>query len=167
MPITMNTSMNFTNWLNLNENLQIIHIDEDDWEEADQAIHIAKLVNIGVDRNKEPTIIAKNDNDEVIGAAFTSWNNDDDASDYEGQPIAQYAFDVVVHPDWQGYQMVGMKLIQAAEKERKTFEEIHGRKAYTRLWVVNPKLAKILQHPKYGYNAESEYEDGSAHLVKY
>ena len=31
--------MNFTKWLNLNENLQIIHINpEDDWEEADQPI---------------------------------------------------------------------------------------------------------------------------------
>ena len=167
MPTSINTFMNFTEWLNLNENLQIIHIDEDDWEEADQAIHIAKLVNIGLDPDKEPTIIAKNDNDQVIGAAFTSFSDDKDASESEGQPISKYAFDVVVHPDWQGYQMVGMKLIQAAEKERKTFEKIHGRISYTRLWVVNPKLAKILQHPKYGYNAESEYEDGSAHLVKY
>jgi hypothetical protein len=63
--------------------------------------------------------------------------------------------------------MVGMKLIKQAEDERKNIESMYNQKAYTRLWVVNPKLAKILQHPKYGYDAESEYDDGSAHLIKY
>ncbi len=160
--------MNFLEWINFNEGLQILHINpEDDWEDADQAYQIAKMVNIRPDRNKEPTIIAKNENDEVIGAAFTSWTNDHDASQQEGEPIAKWDFDVVVHPQWQGYEMVGMKLIKQAEDERKNIESMYNQKAYTRLWVVNPKLAKILQHPKYGYDAESEYDDGSAHLIKY
>jgi hypothetical protein len=160
--------MNFLEWINFNEGLQILHINpEDDWEDADQAYQIAKMVNIRPDRDKEPTIIAKNKNDEVIGAAFTSWTNDHDASQQEGEPIAKWDFDVVVHPQWQGYEMVGMKLIKQAEDERKNIESMYNQKAYTRLWVVNPKLAKILQHPKYGYDAESEYDDGSAHLIKY
>jgi hypothetical protein len=160
--------MNFLEWINFNEGLQILHIDpEDDWEDADQAYQIAKMVNIRPDRDKEPTIIAKNKNDEVIGAAFTSWTNDHDASQQAGEPIAKWDFDVVVHPQWQGYEMVGMKLIKQAEDERKNIESMYNQKAYTRLWVVNPKLAKILQHPKYGYDAESEYDDGSAHLIKY
>jgi len=160
--------MEFKHWVSINENLRIMHINpEDDWEEADQAIEISKLVKIRPDSTKEPTIIAKNDKDEVIGAAFTSWSNDNDASELAGEPIAKWAFDVVVHPDWQGYQMVGMKLIQQAEKERKNMEAAYDQKAYTRLWVVNPKLARVLQHPRYGYDAESEYKDGSAHLVKY
>lgn len=160
--------MNFLEWINFNEGLQILHINpEDDWEDADQAYQIAKMVNIRPDRNKEPTIIAKNENDEVIGAAFTSWTNDHDASQQAGEPIAKWDFDVVVHPQWQGYEMVGMKLIKQAEDERKNIESMYNQKAYTRLWVVNPKLAKILQHPKYGYDAESEYDDGSAHLIKY
>jgi hypothetical protein len=160
--------MNFLEWINFNEGLQILHINpEDDWEDADQAYQIAKMVNIRPDRDKEPTIIAKNKNDEVIGAAFTSWTNDHDASQQAGEPIAKWDFDVVVHPQWQGYEMVGMKLIKQAEDERKNIESMYNQKAYTRLWVVNPKLAKILQHPKYGYDAESEYDDGSAHLIKY
>jgi hypothetical protein len=160
--------MNFLEWINFNEGLQILHINpEDDWEDADQAYQIAKMVNIRPDRNKEPTIIAKNENDEVIGAAFTSWTNDHEASQQAGEPIAKWDFDVVVHPQWQGYEMVGMKLIKQAEDERKNIESMYNQKAYTRLWVVNPKLAKILQHPKYGYDAESEYDNGSAHLVKY
>ena len=159
--------MNFLEWINFNEGLQILHINpEDDWEDADQAYQIAKMVNIRPDRNKEPTIIAKNENDEVIGAAFTSWTNDHEASQQAGEPIAKWDFDVVVHPQWQGYEMVGMKLIKQAEDERKNIESMYNQKAYTRLWVVNPKLAKILQHPKYGYDAESEYDNGSAHLVK-
>lgn len=160
--------MKFTEWLNINENLQIFHINpEDDWEDAEQAYQIAKMVGIRPNRDKEPTIIAKNDKGEVIGAAFTSWSDDHDATQQAGEPIAQWDFDVVVHPQWQGYEMVGMKLIKQAEEAKKEMESMYDQKAYTRLWVVNPRLAKILQHPKYGYNAEAEHEGGSAHLVKY
>jgi hypothetical protein len=158
----------FTEWLSINEGLKIHHITpEEDWEEAEKAYQIAKMVNIRPDSTKEPTIIAKNDKDEIIGAAFTSWSDDHDASEQAGEPIAKWDFDVVVHPQWQGYEMVGIRLIKQAEQERKNMESMYDRKSYTRLWVVNPKLAKVLQHPRYGYDAESEYEDGSAHLIKY
>ena len=158
----------FKEWVELYEGLQILRIDpEEEWEEAEQAQQIANLVKIRPGRDKEPTIIAKNDEGEVIGAVFTSWSDDHDASDQAGEPIALWDFDVVVHPKWQGYEMVGIRLIKQAEAERKNMESDLGQKAYTRLWVVNPKLAKVLQHPRYGYDAQSEYEDGSAHLVKY
>ena len=125
------------------------------------------MVNIRPASNKNPTIIALNDDEEVIGAAFTSWENDDDASSQAGEPIAHWDFDVVVHPSWQGYEMVGMKLINQAEKERMNLERVYDQKAYTRVWVVNPKLARVLQTPRYGYEVDSEYSDGSAHLRKY
>lgn len=159
----------FKEWFNLQENLKIIHVDpEEDWDIGEKAYEIARKVNIRPNSTKSPTIIAINDNDdEVIGAAFTSWSHDEDATQHTGEPYGLWDFDIVVDPKWQGYQMVGMKLIKAAENMRKEMEEIHGATGTTRLWVVNPKLAKVLQHPKYGYNAESEYEDGSAHLVKY
>lgn len=160
--------MNFKNWLNLKENVKIVHIDpEDDWEYGEKAYEIAKMVNIRPNSQKSPTIVALNDQDEVIGAAFTSWHDDDDASTHAGEPISVWDFDVVVHPQWQGYKMVGMQLIQTAEQERKNMENVYGNKAYTKLWVVNPRLAKVLQSRKYGYNSEAEYKDGSAHLVKY
>lgn len=63
--------------------------------------------------------------------------------------------------------MVGMKLIRQAEAEKKNLEGQYGQRAYSRMWVVNPKLARVLQTPKYGYTADSEYEDGSAHLSKW
>lgn len=159
---------NFREWLILQEGLKIQHINpKEDWEHAEVADQIASKVGIRPDSSKSPTIIALNDNDEVIGAAFTSWSDDEDASEMANEPIAQWAFDIVVDPAWQGYEMVGMKLIKAAEQARRDYEVELGQKAYTRLWVVNPRLAKVLQHPKYGYDAESEYNDGSAHLVKY
>ena len=98
--------MKFTEWLNINENLQIFHINqEDDWEDAEQAYQIAKMVGIRPNRDKEPTIIAKNDKGEVIGAAFTSWSDDHDATQQAGEPIAQWDFDVVVHPHLSGKDM--------------------------------------------------------------
>lgn len=164
----INKNMHFKEWFILSEGLRIIHIDpEEDWEYGDQAYQIANMVKIRPSRNKSPTIIALNDKEEVIGAAFTSWENDEDASSEAGEPIAQWDFDVVVHPSWQGYEMVGMKLIRQAEAERKNMESQYGQKAYTRTWVVNPRLAKVLQTPRYGYEADSEYSDGSAHLRKW
>lgn len=160
--------IDFNEWLEFNEGLQIIHIDpEEDWEYGDQAYQIANLVKIRPDSTKQPTIIALNDKEEVIGAVFTSWSDDQDATEMAGEPIARWDFDVVVHPKWQGYEMVGMKLIRQAETERSNIEAMYDKKAYTRLWVVNPKLARVLQHPKYGYEADAEYKDGSAHLRKY
>ena len=149
------------------EGLEIVHIDqEENWEEAEYAYQIANKVKIHPNRTKSPTIIAINDNNKVIGAVFTSWEEDHDASETAGEPIAVWDFDVVVDPEWQGYEMIGIKLIKAAEKERNNLESMYDMKAYTRLWVVNPRLAKVLQSSRYGYDIESEHKDGSAHLTK-
>lgn len=166
--------LDFIEWFRLEEGLKIVHIDpEEDWEMGDQAYQIAQMVKIRPDRNKQPTIIALNDQDEVIGAVFTSWSDDDEETEMSGEPIAQWNFDVVVHPQWQGYEMIGMKLIRQAEAERANMEAMYDQRAYTKLWVVNPKLAKVLQTPKYGYELDHEYgdEDGNgnrpAFLRKY
>ena len=157
----------FLKWLENVENIEYYHIDpEEDWDQAGRAYEIAKIVGIRPDSTKSPTIIASNNGD-VVGAAFTSWSSDDDASDHLGEPVNKWQFDVVVHPNWQGNKLIGIKLIQQAERERRNLEVEFGEKAYTRLWVVNPKLAKLLQNKKFGYDVESEYPDGSAHLVKY
>lgn len=157
----------FLKWLENVESIEYHHIDpEEDWDQAGRAYEIAKIVGIRPDSTKSPTIIASNNGD-VVGAAFTSWSSDDDASDHLGEPVNKWQFDVVVHPNWQGNKLIGINLIQQAERERRNLEVEFGEKAYTRLWVVNPKLAKLLQHKKFGYDVESEYPDGSAHLVKY
>jgi hypothetical protein len=159
--------MNFKECIKLSENVQISAINpEEDWEEAEQAEMIARQVRINTGR-KDPVFVAKNDQGEVIGAVFANWSEDQDASQQAGFPVALWDFDVVVRPEYQGYHMVGMQLIRRAEQERKNLEALYDRKAYTRLWVVNPRLAKVLQSRRYGYDSESEYEDGSAHLVKH
>jgi len=118
--------LDFKEWLQFNEGLQIIHIDpEEDWEYGEQAYQIANLVKIRPDSTKQPTIIALNNKDEVIGAAFTSWSDDDEATEMSGEPMARWDFDVVVHPQWQGYEMVGMKLIRQAEQERNNMEAMY------------------------------------------
>lgn len=158
----------FLEYYLISEAIQITHIDsEEDWEQAEALEQIAKKVSIRIDRNKEPTIIALNDAGDVIGGVYTSWSDDEDASMMAGQPIAVWSYDVVVDPAWQGHEMVGMRLIKQAETERQNLQSMYDRKFYTRLWVVNPKLARVLQKPRYGFEAESEYEDGSAHLVKH
>jgi len=158
--------MQFKEWILLNESIDIVHLDpEEDWEKAEQAESISRLVGIRPDSTKSPTIIALNDKEEVVGAAFTSWSQDDEASEMAGEDIAVWDFDVVVHPNWQGKEMIGIKLIKQAEKERENMEAMYGQKAYTKTWVVNPRLAKIMQN-RYGYEG-TPYKDGSAHLIKY
>lgn len=157
----------FKEWLHLQESVIIKHVDPEEWEEAEQALAIAKMVNIRIDSSKDFTFVALNDNDDVIGAAYTNISTDHDASSSTGEEILVYSFDVVVHPKWQGYEMVGMQLIKACEQERDYIENERGAKVYTRLWVVNPRLAQILQNPRFGYELESEHGGGSAHLVKY
>ena len=108
-----------------------------------------KKIIIYPDKNKEPTILAIYDN-QVIGAVFTQWQHDRDASQSAGEPIAVWSFDVVVDRKQQGQDMVGIKLIKAAEDMRSKLELQYNMKAYTRLNVVNDKLANILQR-RYGY----------------
>lgn len=156
----------FSEWLKFDESVTLQHIDpEDDWEEGEQAYRIAKAVNIRPDSTKNPTIVALNDKGDVIGAAFTSWTQDHDMQ--HTQPVYKWDFDVVVDPAWQKYHLVGIQLIRAAEREKKNMEAMSDGIAYTRLWVVNPRLAKLLQTHRYGYDAEAEHGDGSAHLIKW
>lgn len=148
------------------ETVEIKHIDpEEDWEDASRAEAIATISGIRAGRNKEPRIIAYDEKGEVVGAAFVSVEQDHEFSQHYNEPIHRYEFDVVVHPNARGTDLVGIKLIRAAEQDKRNFENEMG-KTFTRLWVVNPKLAKLLQTPKFNYEPEIEHKDGSAHLLK-
>jgi hypothetical protein len=155
----------FAEWLRLREGFTIRHIDpEEDWEEGEQAYRIAKTVNIRPDSTKNPTIVALNDKGDVIGAAFTSWSEDKEMDHTE--PVYKWDFDVVVDPAYQkGYASI--QLIRAAEQAKQHMQADMDVPSYTRLWVVNPRLAQLLQTRRYGYDSQAEYEDGSAHLVKW
>ena len=159
--------MDFKTFLMLSEAVEIRYIDPDEhWEDANKAYAVATISGIRAGRDKEPTIIAYDENGEVVGAAFTSFAHDSEFSSHLGEPVHRYEFDVVVHPKARGSDLVGIKLIRAAEADKRNFEAEMG-KTFSRLWVVNPQLAKLLQTKKFGYEAESEYKDGTAHLLKW
>jgi hypothetical protein len=159
--------MNFIEYLKMQESVEIRQINpEDDWEDASKAEAIATISGIRAGRDKEPTIIAYDEKGDVVGAAFTSFSKDNEFSDHYGEDVHRFEFDVVVHPKARGTDLVGIKLIRAAEQEKQNLENSFGR-TFSRLWVVNPQLARLLQTPKFGYEAESGYKDGTAHLLKW
>lgn len=143
---------------------QIRRVDpEEDWELTEQVDWIAERVGIHPDRTKSVAFVAVME-DQVLGGAYTGVTEDHDA----GQPETWYvySFDVVVDPDYQWGRKIGLDLIKAAEKDRVLYENAYGGNIRTRLWVVNPKLARYLSE-RGGYDTESMYEDGSAHLTKW
>lgn len=127
---------------------------EDDWEAASVVEKIANTVGIRFDRAKDVSIIAEV-GDEVVGGVADSISNDSD----EG---FVYDFDVVVDPKWQGPQMVGFKLIDAAIQRARGYE-CHIIKTH----VVNTRLLPILVS-RYGFEGWDEFRPTpSAILHKY
>lgn len=152
--------MNFKEWNALNESLKIMEINpEDEWELADDVYNILKKINIRSSRDKDVSIVALNDKDEVIGGVLSVLRDKDN--------YAEFSFDVVVHPDWQGYELVGIKLIKAAEEQKRQLEIMYDKKIEINVWVVNPKLAKVLQTPRYGYNSDGQWTLNNPFLTKY
>ena len=112
--------MNFKEFILLSESVEIRSIDpEEDWEDAEKAQAIATLSGIRPGRDKEPTILAYDENGNVVGAAFTNFSQDHEFTQHYGEPVHQFQFDVVVHPKARGTDLVGIKLIRAAEQEKK------------------------------------------------
>lgn len=121
-----------------NQQLQIQYINpEDDWELAAEVEAISRKVQIRSNRGKDVHIIALV-GETVIGGVYSEIHQEDEMSVYD--------FDVVVDPQYQGYQNVGFKLIEAAIQEAKHYE-VHVIKAF----VVNNRLAPILAN-KYGFD---------------
>jgi ribosomal protein S18 acetylase RimI-like enzyme len=136
-----------------NQPLQITGINqEDDWEIADQVDQIAKKTQIRPNSNKEVTLVAQV-GEEIIGGVYSAT--------YEEEYGRVYDFDVVVDPQWQGYQNVGFKLIDAAIQDAKS-NECHTIQAH----VVNPRLAVILAN-KYGFDGMPQHWDGKTPMHGY
>ena len=143
---------------------QITRVDpEEDWELAEQVDQIAKKVGIRPDSTKNVGFAAMM-GDQVVGGAYVGVTPDHEADQSELWFV--YSFDVVVDPGYQWGRKIGLDLIKAAEKERQFYESENYGNIRTRLWVINPKLARFLEERE-GYEVESKYEDGSAHLTKW
>ena len=139
---------------------------EEDWDDAEKVDQIANMVGIRISSNKNLVLIAMV-NDEVVGGVYAAWEDDREIDPNSKEPIKNWQYDVVVHPKWQGYKQVGIKLIQAAEKERKQMDAMYGTTTYTKLWVTNPKLARVLQSRRYNFQLDADHGEGGAHLSKY
>jgi len=127
--------------------------DYDPWVTADQADEIARKSNIRIDSTKELSWIAVNERDDVVGALWAHLSNDE-------PPV--FDFDVVVDPEWRTGRL-GLQLIDHAIEDLRTHQsDLPG--AYARVWVINPKLVRVLEN-RYGFEIESQYKDGSAHMV--
>lgn len=124
----------------------------DPWVAADQADQVAAKSGIRIDSSKELSWIALNEQDVVVGAVWSHLSNDD-------PPV--FDFDVAVDPQWRTKRL-GLQLIdQAIEDIRNYQSEFSG--TYARVWVVNPKLVRVLEN-HYDFEIESLHPDGSAHM---
>jgi ribosomal protein S18 acetylase RimI-like enzyme len=130
-----------------------LSFDYDPWVAADQADQVAQMSGIRISRNKELSWIAVND-DNVVGAVWSS------LEDSEGEKV--FDFDVAVDPKWRSGR-IGLRLIERAIKDLNEYQAMFPG-TYARVWVVNPKLVRVLEN-KYGFNVESMYRDGSAHMT--
>jgi predicted N-acetyltransferase YhbS len=141
-----------------NDELQIGQIDpEEDWEAAEDAFQIAKKIKIRPNRNKDVHIIARV-GDTVIGGVFTATYEDE----YDGEFYQTLDFDVVVDPQWQGYQRAGLRLIESVIQFARELD-CHVVTAF----VINSRLARILDS-KFGFEGLDQNWDGrSVVMTKY
>ena len=124
----------------------------DPWVAADQADLTATKSGIRIDSTKELTYIATNERDDVVGALWSCLSNDNPP---------QFDFDVAVDPDWRSGRL-GLQLIDTAIEDLRGHQgEFPG--TYAQIWVVNPKLVRVLEN-RYGFEIETQYPDGSAHM---
>lgn len=132
----------------------------DQYDYADQADKVFQESKIRYDSKKNLSHLAI-ENGVVIGAVASGWDKEDDAY--------VFSFDVVVKPEFRGKSFAGLNLIsegiQKYNSESSDYSEM-GYNTMMRLWVVNPKLVPILER-KYNLEIESQYSDGSAHMIMY
>lgn len=146
---------------------------EADHDVTGQAEHLFYLNNIRFNnhygRKKDIAHVAI-ENGEVIGALASGWKKDwgPELTDREEERVMQYSFDLVVDPKHRR-KGVGKQLIDDAireyERDKKMYQEAHGVSTMMRVWVVNPALVPYLE--SIGFEVESSYDNGSAHLVKW
>ncbi len=137
---------------------------EEDWELAARVEHISQRVQIRSSRNKDVRLVAMV-GDEVVGGVFDEMHEEprarylDDESDESGETIRICSFDVVVAPEWQGYQSVGLELIKSAIEQAASNDA-----QLIDLYVVNRRLIPVLCD-KFGF--EGEWGSGPAKLYKW
>ena len=152
--------MDFKQWLEGNQQVDIKWIDpEEDWELAERVEVIGREVGIRFNSNKDVSFAAMV-GDQVVGGVADAFYNDDQWGD-ESREARVYDFDTVVAPQWQGPQMIGFQLIDAALQHAK-----EGDADLVSTHVVNLRLIPLLKS-KYGFEGSSNREDRSDVLHKW
>lgn len=128
--------------------------DYDPWEAMDQAEKVAADSGIRIGRDKDLQFIAIDESGTVVGAVWASLDGSDEGTVYD--------FDVAVDPKHRSGR-IGLELIDAALGDYE-YHKADDPNTYVRVWVVNPKLVRVLER-RYNFDIESEYRDGSAHMV--
>jgi len=135
-------------------------VDYDQYDYGDQADKVFNDSGIRFDSTKNISHLAE-ENGVIIGAVASGWGQQDDTY--------VFAFDVVVKPEFRGKSFAGLKLISEGinkyNSEAPDYREM-GYNTMMRLWVVNSRLVPILER-KYNFEIESQYSDGSAHMIRY
>lgn len=137
---------------------------EDENIDANKAEVLFRKNKINPGRDKDISHIAVEDGN-IIGSVASGWSLDSNMD----EKVVVYSFDLVVSPDHRR-RGVGKKLIEDAVREYEGDKEVqkkgHGADhAMMKVWVINPHLVPYLE--SIGFNIESEYKDGTAHLVKF
>jgi GNAT superfamily N-acetyltransferase len=133
---------------------------EDHYSIADQAEAIFKLCKIGVNRDKELTLVAMND-DTVVGALYASSS----VEDYDGQEYVEYSFDVAVRPEFQRTG-VGTLLTKACLRDAASRGD-GDLPVLVKVWVVNPNMEKVLGSLGFSDGDEQRHSGGSCHMEKW
>ena len=137
---------------------------ESDHDETGQAEGLFNRLKIRYGRSKDISHVAVEDG-QVIGAVASGWEHGGETDD---RKILDYSFDLVVDPQFRRIG-VGKKLIDDAireyERDKEMYRESEDAHTRMRLWVINPALVPYLE--SIGFEVESQYKDGSAHLFRY
>jgi GNAT superfamily N-acetyltransferase len=124
----------------------------DIYDVADQADKVFENAGIRPDNTKELAYVSM-ENGEVTGGVFNSWHD------------SEYSFYIAIMPEHRGKGNIFKELLDAAMYQYEFDKEAYGDEARMRLWVVNPKLVRVLEN-KYGFEIEEQHSDGSAHMKK-
>ena len=124
---------------------------------ADMTDKIADDGGIRISRDKQLTFVALDDQDNVLGAVWTHTYQDND------QDAMVYDFDIATLKGAPAASF--MQLINNVLDDFR-YLKVDEPRAYIRAWVVNPKLAGVLER-RYGFEVESYHDGGSCHMTHY
>jgi GNAT superfamily N-acetyltransferase len=123
-------------------------IDEDgeiDYEAEDTVRQIAKDRGLGITRDREIASVARDENGNIVGGAFMSYDN----------ATGEYTFDVVVSEDYDGTG-IGSKLLDSVIKVPEDIKDMNP-KAKVKVDVVNPRMKDMLE--KRGFKVTKKIGD--------